>query len=56
VYLVERLGAMADLHHGHADAREIQHLALRLLQHRQRQHGGAGAEVKDSLSHIYALI
>ena len=40
---------MADLHHRHADARQRQQIALRFLEHRQRQHGGTGGKVVDAM-------
>ncbi len=46
---LELLGAVADLHHGHAGAFEIQHLGLSLLKNFERQGGGAGVEVEDTL-------
>ena len=39
---------MADLHHRHADAGQRDQIALRLLEHRQRQDGGTGGEVENA--------
>ena len=48
--LVERLRAMADLQDRHADARERQQIALRLLEHLDRQHRRTGGEIEDAWS------
>ena len=42
---LERFAAMADLQYRNATARERQHFALGLLEHRQRQHGWSRREV-----------
>ena len=36
---------VADLHHGHADAGESEQVTLRLFEHGDGQHRGAGAEL-----------
>ena len=47
-HVLERLRAVADLHDRHADVGQRDQIALRLLEHRKRQDGGAGGEVVDT--------
>ena len=47
---LERLRAMADLEDRHADAGQRHEIALDLLEHRHRQHRGAGGEVEDAMN------
>jgi hypothetical protein len=49
---VERLRAMADLHHGHADAGQRHQIALRLLENLDRHHGRPCREVVDACGHM----
>ena len=41
---------MADLQHRHADARKGHQVALRLLENRDRQNGGAGGKVMNAMN------
>ena len=47
-HVFEYLGPVADLENRHADARQRHQLALSLLEHRHRQHGGAGGEIENA--------
>jgi hypothetical protein len=52
-YLVKSLRAVADFHHGHAHAGQRQHFIARLFQDGNRNHGRAGAKIKNSFSHDF---
>ena len=47
--LVERLRAMADLEDRHADAGQRHQVALRLLEHLERQHGRPSGKIENSV-------
>ena len=48
--LVEHLGSVAHLHHGHPGAPVVGDLGSRPLQHLQRKHGGTGGKI------VYTLV
>ena len=49
---VEGFGAMANLHHRHADTGKREQISLRFFQNRNRNYRGPGAEIKNAFSHL----